>query len=73
MADTSQRDRDLLHPGHNPFDDPRPKRSKGLLIALVIAVIVHAALAVYLWKSKFEPTFKDYSEDVTDVAMVKPA
>src|SRR5437868_3160386 len=68
MTDT----RDITHPGHNPFDDPRPKRQKGMMVALIIAVIVHAALAIYLWKSKFEANFKEYSDDVTDVAMVKP-
>ena len=40
--------RDIAHPGHNPFDDPRPKKNKGLMVALVVAVVVHAALAVYL-------------------------
>ncbi|HET9160643.1 MAG TPA: energy transducer TonB, partial [Caulobacteraceae bacterium] len=70
MTDTP---RDIAHPGHNPFDAPRPKRSKGLMIALVVAVVVHGALAIYLWKSKFQPNFKDYSEDVTDVSIVKPA
>ena len=58
--------------GHNPFDDPRPKRNKGFGIALLIAIIFHSALAVYLWKSKFEPQFKEYSDDVTDVALIKP-
>ena len=57
---------------HNPFDDPRPRRQKGFWIAIVIAIVVHAALALYLWKSKFEPNFKEYSDDVTDVALIKP-
>src|SRR5438309_362962 len=69
MSDT----RDIVHPGHhNPFDDPRPKKNNGLFIALAIAAVVHAALAIYLWKSKFEAQFKDYSEDVTDVSIIKP-
>src|SRR5437899_1617387 len=68
MTDT----RDITHPGHNPFDDPRPPRQKGMLIALAIAVVVHAALALYLWKSKFEANFKEYSDDVTDVSLIKP-
>jgi protein TonB len=70
MTDTSPRD--ALHPGHNPFDDPRPKKQKGLVIALIIAILVHAALAFYLWKSKFEPQYKEYSDEVTDVALIKP-
>lgn len=70
MADTSQRD--LTHPGHNPFDDPRPKRNKGMTVAIIISILVHAALAIYLWKSRFEPNYKEYSDEVTDVALIKP-
>ena len=46
MAESSPRD--VAHPGHNPFDDPRPKKNKGLTVALLVALVVHAALAVYL-------------------------
>jgi protein TonB len=28
---------------------------------------------VYLWKSKFEPKYREYTDDVTDVAIIKPA
>ena len=74
MADTSPRGAAPapLQGSHNPFDDPRPKRNKGVTIAIVISIIVHAALFIYLWTSKFQPNFKEYSDDVTDVAMVKP-
>lgn len=71
MTDT--RPRDVAHPGHNPFDDPRPRRPKGFLTAVLIAILVHAALILYLWKSKFEPNFKQYSDDVTEVSLIKPA
>jgi protein TonB len=70
MTDSSPPD--VLHGSHNPFDDPRPKKKSGLLIALLIAFVVHVALFTYLWKSKFEPQFKEYSDDVTDVSIVKP-
>jgi protein TonB len=70
MAEPSQRD--VAHPGHNPFDDPRPKKNKGVTIALLIALLAHGLLAFYLWKSKFEPRFQEYSDDVTDVALIKP-
>jgi len=70
MTETTPRD--ITHPGHNPFDDPRPKRSKGVTVAIIVSVVVHAALAIYLATSKFQPTFKSYSDDVTDVALIKP-
>jgi protein TonB len=69
MAEVQQHD--IIH-RHNPFDDPRPTRPKGFWIAIVIATIAHVALAFYLWKSQFEPKFREYSDDVTDVALVKP-
>ena len=50
---------DITHPGHNPFDPPRPKRSSGMIIALIGALIVHALLGIYLWKSKFHMEYKE--------------
>lgn len=64
---------DITHPGHNPFDPPRQKRNMGMIVALVVAFIVHALLGIYFWKTKFHMEYKEYSEDVTDVAMIKPA
>ena len=58
MADTSSHGAAPLTGRHNPFDDPRPKQKKGLIVAMIIALFVHALLALYLWKSKFEPSFK---------------
>ena len=57
MTDTSSRGSTPApaYGSHNPFDDPRPKRNKGMLIAMAVAIVVHGALAIYLWKSKFEP------------------
>jgi protein TonB len=64
---------DITHPHHNPFDVPVKKRSTGATVAIIISIAVHAALGVYLWKTKFEVNYKEYSEDVTDVAIIKPA
>src|SRR5258708_38689730 len=78
MTDTSSRGAgglgaSHLSGSHNPFDDPRPKRQKGIWIAIIIAVVVHAALAFYLWTSKINPNFKEDSDDVTDETIVNPA
>jgi protein TonB len=69
MADTSQQ----AHPTRSIFDDPPKKANKGVVVAVILSVIVHAFLGVYLWKTKFEPKYREYSDDVTDVAIVKPA
>ena len=57
---------------HNPFDDPKQKTSPGMIVALIIAVTFHGALGVYLWKSRFDPKYKEYSDEITDVALIKP-
>jgi TonB family protein len=64
---------DVPHGHHNPFDDPKPKTNKAFWGAIIVALAVHAALIVYLYKTKFEPEYREYSDDVTDVAIVKPA
>ena len=69
MSDTS----DTTHIHHSPFDAPKPKRNKGIIIAIVVSIVVHVALGLYLYKTKFEPEYREYSEDVTDVAIIKPA
>jgi protein TonB len=60
-------------PGHNPFDEPVRKKNTGITIAIIVSFVVHALLGVYLWKTKFEPKYKEYSDDITDVALIKPA
>ena len=57
---------------HNPFDDPPPAKRPGLVIAVLVAIVVHGALGVYLWKARFEPKYKEYSDEITDVALIKP-
>ena len=65
MSDTS----DTTHIHHSPFDAPKPKRNKGIIIAIIVSIVVHVALGLYLYKTKFEPEYREYSEDVTDVAI----
>ena len=67
MSDTS----DTTHIHHSPFDAPKPKRNKGIIIAIIVSIVVHVALGLYLYKTKFEPEYREYSEDVTDVAIIK--
>ncbi len=71
MADTQQQD--VAHPTRSIFDDPPKQRSKGVTLAIIASIIVHVLLGVYLWKSKFEPKYREYTDDVTDVAIIKPA
>lgn len=63
---------DITHPVHNPFDVPKPKGSRGFTIAIVIVFIIHGLLGYVLWKEKFQTKYKEYSDDVTDVALIKP-
>ena len=64
---------DITHPGHNPFDAPVKKRNNGVTAAIIGSIIVHGVVGFYLWKAKFHSEFKEYSDDVTDVAIIKPA
>ena len=63
---------DITHPIHNPFDVPPPKRGKGFLIAGLLALLLHVLLGVVLWRQRFDLTVREYSDDVTDVAIIKP-
>jgi len=63
---------DITHPIHNPFDVPPPKRGKGFLIAGLLAMLLHVLLGVVLWRQRFDLTVREYSDDVTDVAIIKP-
>src|SRR5688572_26836819 len=70
MAETSQHD--IAHPAHNPFDPPVVKRGRGTTIAIVVSIIFHLALGIYLLKARFDMEYKEYSDEVTDVALIKP-
>ena len=63
-------DATLAH--HNPFDAPKPKSSGAMGIAVIIAVLAHAIVGYIIYKKKFELKIKSYSDDVTDVQMIKP-
>lgn len=71
MAETT----DTTHEEHqrSVFDEPKKKRNTGVTVAIVGSIIVHAGLGYYLYKSRFEPKYREYSDDVTDVAIIKPA
>ena len=71
MAETE----DHPHRAYDPLTDERPPRRKGgkFVPALVIAGIVHAALGYYLWKAKFEPKYRDFSDEAVKAELVKPA
>lgn len=34
---------------------------------------MHAGLGVYLWQSKFEPQFREYADELTEVQLVRPS
>ncbi|MFN9711369.1 MAG: energy transducer TonB, partial [Alphaproteobacteria bacterium] len=51
---------------HNPFDDPKPRARPGTMIALILALVAHVGLGFYLWTTRFEPKYKEYSDEVTD-------
>ncbi|WP_091742895.1 energy transducer TonB [Phenylobacterium immobile] len=70
MTDTPTTD--VAHPAHNPFDERKPARNKGVTIAIIVSIIAHVAIGVYLWKTRFEPNYKEYSDEVTDVSIIKP-
>ncbi len=70
MADTQQQD--AAAPVRSIFDEPPKKKSSAFIVALIVAILVHALLGFYLWKSKFEPKYQQYSDDVTDVAIINP-
>ncbi|MBN9319008.1 MAG: energy transducer TonB [Caulobacterales bacterium] len=73
MADKQQT------PEERPYYDPLtaeggPKGKKGgvFMIATIVAFVLHAGLIFYLWKVKFEPKYKQYVDDATQVEIVKP-
>ena len=69
MAETT----DTTHEHRSVFDAPKKKRNPAVTAAIVGSIIVHAVLGYYLYKNKFEPKYREYTDDVTDVAIIKPA
>jgi len=48
----------------------RPGFSTG--VAVLVSLSLHVLMGVYLWKATFEPQYREYAEDVTDLELVKP-
>jgi protein TonB len=57
------------------FGDPAPRGGPGAgtVSALAVALAVHAGLGAYLWQSNFEPRFREFAEEVTEVQLVTPS
>ncbi|RYG04918.1 MAG: energy transducer TonB, partial [Caulobacteraceae bacterium] len=60
MAETTDTTQEEHHE-RSVFDEPKKKRNVGVTLAIVGSIIVHGALGFYLYKSKFEPKYKEYS------------
>ena len=58
---------------HNPFDAPEQKGlGKGFVTAMAVVLIFHALLGVYLWKFRFEPKYRTFTDEKIDTELVKP-
>lgn len=55
-----------------PHDRRPSRKNERFAVAVIGSLAVHAAFGVYLWKAKFEPHYRIYEEEVTDVTLVKP-
>jgi protein TonB len=49
------------------------KRKKGASVAIIVSIVVHAALFYYVYKTKFVPVYREYSDEAVKVDLVKPA
>ena len=58
-------DVDIAHPHHNPFDIPRRSKNatRTFLIASSVAILFHVLVGFYVYKAKFQPHYKQYSEE----------
>jgi protein TonB len=63
---------EITHTLRNPFDVPPPKRGRGYWIAGLVALVLHVFLGFVLWKQRFELEIREFSDDVTDVEIIKP-
>ena len=71
MADNQQ---PAEHRHYDPLTSmgKKSKGGGGFAMAVTIAFILHGLLGLYLWKVKFEPQYKEYSDDATKVDIIKP-
>ena len=60
-----------FHP-HNSFDGGRRPGSRGRLLAIGVSMLVHGAIFAALWTAKFNLPLQTYSDQTTEVALVRP-
>lgn len=48
------------------------RRMGKVQVGVAISLAVHAALGVYLWKTRFEPQYREYADAVTQVELLRP-
>ena len=67
-------DVDIAHPSHNPFDLPRRSKNatRTFIIAVTVAVLFHLLVGYYVYKAKFKPNYKNYSEQKEEVNILHP-
>ena len=53
MSETSPHSEAIVR--HNPFDDPKPKRRPGTIIALLLAIIVAGVAVINLYSQTMPP------------------
>ncbi|HLI67174.1 MAG TPA: energy transducer TonB, partial [Caulobacteraceae bacterium] len=60
---------------YDPLTSERPprRRRNNFAISLGVALLIHAVLGVYLWKTKFEPKYQEYSDTAVKVKLLKAA
>jgi len=54
------------------WDEGKKKKGMGATIGITISIIAHVALVFYLWKTKIEPRYVQYSDEAVKVDLVKP-
>lgn len=57
---------------HDPPRRRPGRRNHGATVAILASLAFHAGLGYSLWKAKFEPKYREYSDDVTSVELIKP-
>jgi hypothetical protein len=59
---------------YDPLVDAPPKRRRkgGMAAPVIVSIVIHGLLGYYIYKSKFEPKYKEYSDEAVKVDIVKP-
>ena len=63
----------FAHPPRAASHWRRKLRGHKVLSAVLGSVLVHAMIGVYLWQAKFEPQYRTYADEVTDVELIRPS